>query len=107
MPALPDFSLFTGEVQVTRKLKHRASAILIQNPLNGPITVDYHQELVAYEDDTPTETPRQAGTIHYTFDESVAASAFTINGKSITGADVAEWLIRDYVTRRAAQLQET
>jgi hypothetical protein len=106
-PQLPDFSLFTDEAQVTRKVKHRAGAILIQNPLGGPITVDYVQEIVPYEEDEPAGVPKTAGNIHYIFDTAVAASSFLINGKTITGAEVAEWLIRDYVTRRTAQLQGT
>lgn len=105
MPTLPDFSLYRDELTVTTKVKHRAHAILIKNPLGGPISMEYHQELVNYTGDTPTGTPRGIGILGYTFDDAVAASSFTINGKTITGAEVAEWLIRDYVARRTAQLQ--
>lgn len=104
MPTLPDFSIFRDEQQITTKVKHRAFAILIKNPLEGPISVEYHQELVPYTGDTPAATRQPAGTLGYTFDDAVAASSFVINGKTITGAEVAEWLIRDYVARRTAQL---
>lgn len=104
MPTLPDFSIFRDEVQVTTKVKHRANAILIKNPLEGPISVEYHQELVPYTGDTPAATRTPVGILAYTFDDTVAASSFTINNKVITGAEVAEWLIRDYVARRTAQL---
>lgn len=105
MPTLPDFSIWRDEVQITTRVKHRARAILIQNPLGGPIKVDYVQETVPYQGDTPTGSATPAGNITYIFDDAVAASSFTINGKEITGAEVAEWLIRDYVTRRTAQLE--
>lgn len=105
MPSLPDFSIFRDEVQITQKVKHRAHAILIKNPLEGPISVEFHQELVDYVGDTPGRKT-DAGKLTYVFDDAVAASSFTINNKTITGAEIAEWLIRDYVARRTAQLEE-
>ncbi|MBS0229459.1 MAG: hypothetical protein JSS23_12310 [Proteobacteria bacterium] len=103
MPDFPDLELFTGEQQHTTKLKHRAVQVEIQNPLDGPITIRYHQETVDYLDGAPGKrTP--AGSIEFTLDQTAAAKSFDLNGKSVTGADVAQWITRDYIDRRTAQL---
>lgn len=103
MPDIPNLELFTNEEQITSKVKHRAVQVEIYNPLNGPIAVKYHQELVQYLNNTPGK-PTAAGSIEFTLDPTAAAKAFEINGKTVTGADVAEWITRDYIDRRQAQL---
>lgn len=103
MPDSPDLELFTDEQQHVTKIKHRAAQVEIDNPLDGSITIRYHQETVDYRDGVPGKrTP--AGSIEFPLDQQAAAKSFTISGKSVTGADVAEWITRDYIDRRTAQL---
>lgn len=105
MPDFPDLELFTDERQHTAKIKHRAAQVEIDNPLNGAIVIRYHQETVDYLDGVAGKrTP--AGSIEFTLDQAAAAKSFDINGKSVTGADVAQWITRDYIDRRTAQLNQ-
>lgn len=106
MPDFPNLELFTDQREHTTKRKHRAVQVQIDNPLDGGIVIRYHQEIVDYMDGAPGKhTP--AGTIEFPLDQSAGTKSFEINGKSVTGADVAEWIIRDYIDRRTAQLGET
>jgi len=105
MPDLPNLELFTDQQSHVTKRKHRAVQVQIDNPLGGAIFIRYHQETVEYKDGAPgKQSP--AGTIEFPLDQNAAVKSFQINGKSVTGGDVAEWIIRDYIDRRTAQLQE-
>lgn len=103
MSDLPNLELFTNEQQHVTKVKHRARTIEIDNPLDGPIEIRYHQETIPYTDEAAGKAAG-AGTIAFKLDQAAASKGFEINGKTVTGADVAEWITRDYIDRRKAEL---
>lgn len=94
--------LFEDEATVSKKVKLRAYAITVDNTYGRPPRMIYHQERVFLENDERTGAER--GTdMQVPTQEALTASYELANGAIVSGADVAEWFMRDYVARKKAE----
>lgn len=94
--------IYVDEAVVDRKQKLRAYAVTIDNTAGRPPVLTYHEERVTLEDGKRVDAKR-IGELRVSWRDAAPASYQLANGSIVSGADVAEWLIRDYVARKSAQ----
>ena len=99
--------LYASQEVVERKIKLRAYAVTIDNTDGRPPLLIYHEERVTLEGAERKAAERKAaertGELRVSWQEAAPAAYQLANGAIVSGADVAEWLVRDYVARKSAQ----
>lgn len=93
--------LYASQEVVERKIKLRAYAVTIDNTDGRKPTLTYHEERVTLEGERRIAAER-TGELRVSWAEAAPAAYQLANGAIVSGADVAEWLVRDYVARKSA-----
>lgn len=94
--------LYASQEVVERKIKLRAYAVTIDNTDGRPPLLIYHEERVTLEG-AERKAAERTGELRVSWQEAAPAAYQLANGAIVSGADVAEWLVRDYVARKSAQ----
>lgn len=94
--------LYASQEVVERKIKLRAYAVTIDNTDGRPPLLIYHEERVTLEG-AERKAAEHTGELRVSWQEAAPAAYQLANGAIVSGADVAEWLVRDYVARKSAK----
>lgn len=106
---MSELDIYTDETTVARKTKLRAYAITIDNTFGKQPSLIYHEEKVFLEIENagqPNEKTRvlkseRVGEMRAGAGKVLPTTHTLSTGATVSGAEVAEWLMRDYVARKA------